>query len=206
MKKIMFIVLLVSSALFAQRQSLIEGEIESGGFGAPKINVTTFKGETGVLVGGYGGWLINHQLLLGGGGFGLVNQVKSRNEVQSYFDFDQQPYLNLGYGGGIIEYYFQPDQIMHTSVSLLIGAGGVSYRSDRDDLHLSTHGIFMGEQKADAFFVLEPGISGELNVAKHLKIGLSMSYRWVNGIDIYGLSNSDLSGVSAGLAFKFGSF
>ncbi|MGE5681539.1 MAG: hypothetical protein ACM34K_11745 [Bacillota bacterium] len=204
-RTVIFFLILFSAALFAQRKTLIEGEVENGGFGAPVVKLSPVKNKLGILIGGYGGWLINHKFLLGGGGFGLVNNIKANDDVQKFFSFTEQPYLELGYGGLILEYYFNPDEILHNSVSLLIGGGGFSYRGRNMDDGADRLGP-NSMHNADGFFVLEPGVSAELNVTKFMKISLSLCYRYVSGTDTYGIKDSDLSNVAAGVAFKFGKF
>ncbi|MGE5621141.1 MAG: hypothetical protein ACM3U0_01075 [archaeon] len=200
MKKVIMIVFLLSACTYAQRETVFEGDIDNGGFGAPVVKFTQVKGNFGVLAGGYGGWLINHQFLIGGGGFGLANEINGNGEVTNFFGFRYVPKLEFGYGGLILEYYHDPMKMIHWSVSVLIGGGGISYR-EGDFMEHSYNDI-----TPDAFFVLEPAISAELNVAKFMKIGLGAGYRYVTGVNMYGIKNSDLSNFSANLAFKFGKF
>jgi hypothetical protein len=63
--------------LNAQEQTLVgNGEISNGGFGGPVIKYTQIKNEPAILVGGRGGWIINHTFVIGGGGYGLANQIE----------------------------------------------------------------------------------------------------------------------------------
>ncbi|MCU7493837.1 MAG: hypothetical protein HF314_03660 [Ignavibacteria bacterium] len=200
MKKVILVFFLLSACTYAQRETVFEGDIENGGFGGPVVKFTEVKKSFGVIVGGYGGWLINHQFLVGGGGFGLANDILADEEVTDIFGFTERPRLNFGYGGLILEYYHDPMKLVHFSFSLLVGGGGVSYRE----------GIFMEhssrDNTPDAFFVLEPAVSGELNVAKFFKVGLGAGYRWASGINMPGVKNSDFSNFSINLALKFGKF
>lgn len=200
MKKLIIILFLFTTSIYAQRETVFEGDIDNGGFGGPVVKFTQVKGNFGVIVGGYGGWLINHQFLIGGGGYGLANDILADQQVTDIFGYTERPKLNFGYGGLMLEYYHNPMRLIHFSVSLLVGGGGISYRE----------GFFMehssGDNTPDAFFVLEPGISGELNVAKFFKIGLGASYRWASGVNMVGIKNSDLSNFSVNLALKFGKF
>lgn len=112
---------------------------------------------------------------------------------------DKDLYLVFGYGGLLLEYIIASRKLVHFSVHSLIGAGGVSYREkDFDDGDSNYDG--------DGFFVLEPGANLMLNVHKHVRIGVGGTYRYVSGVNYSGISNSDLSGVTAQLVFKFGSF
>ncbi|MGE5352867.1 MAG: hypothetical protein ACM3P0_12340 [Acidobacteriota bacterium] len=206
MKKIIIILFLLTTCIFAQRETVFESEIDNGGFGGPVVKMTQVKGNFGVIVGGYGGWLINHQFLLGGGGFGLANDIEAGKEVTGIPGSLNRPMLNFGYGGLILEYYFNPMKLIHYSVSLLIGGGGISYR-ERHFMEGSGSNADLDElYNPDAFFVVEPAVSGELNVAKFMKIGLGVGYRWTTGVNMVGINNSDLSNFSVNLALKFGKF
>lgn len=200
MKRIILLLFLLSACSYAQRETVFEGEMENGGFGGPVVKFTQVKGNFGVLVGGYGGWLINHQFLIGGGGFGLANDIRANTEVIEILGFADRPKLDFGYGGLILEYYLDPMKLMHWSVSLLVGGGGVSYR-EGDFMEHSWR-----DNTPDAFFVLEPAVSGELNVAKFFKIGIGAGYRFVTGVNMIGVKNSDLGNFSVNMAFKFGKF
>jgi hypothetical protein len=56
--------------VFAGDETLFSGNVEHGGFGGPVVKFTQIKDEFGVLVGGRGGWIINHSFVLGAGGYG----------------------------------------------------------------------------------------------------------------------------------------
>ncbi len=81
MKYVLFLLFVILTLpAFSQEQTLIgDGDIESGGFGGPAVKVTSINGETAVLIGGCGGWIINHTFVLGGAGYGLVTNVNAKN-------------------------------------------------------------------------------------------------------------------------------
>ncbi len=178
----------VAISAMAQEQTLISGKIESGGFGGPVLKVTEFRDQVGLMVGGRGGWIINHVLAIGGGGYGLTTNIDA--PVSGL-------YMDVDYGGGILEYIVLSDKAIHASVSALIGAGTVDYREQSGPVH---------PYSDDEFFVVEPCVELMLNVATFFRIGAGVSYRYVNGIDWEGLSDSDISGLSATVTFKFGKF
>ena len=195
------LMLLATGAVHAQEEeTLLGGGFESGGYGAPVVKFTTFKGEFAVMVGGYGGWLINHAFMLGGGGYGLVthHSVSEGNFTSSYPDLNR---IEFGYGGGMLEYIFAPKSVVHSTVSLLIGGGAVTLMESWSDPESWMHGY-----QADAVFVLEPSVNIELNVTSFFRVNAGGSYRFVNGVSMYGLTNKDLSGGSVNLALKFGGF
>ena len=174
----------------AQEQTLAGDGYHNGGFGGPVLKVTAFKGETGILVGGRGGWIINHTLILGGGGYGLVNRIPASTPGPA-----GEPYVDFGYGGVELEYVHQWDKLMHLSVGLLIGGGGVGYRWEEGS---------SGQSRG--FFTMEPWVNGNLNVTHFFRISVGVSYRWVTGSDSPAASDADLSGVAGILLLRFGSF
>ncbi|HVO72894.1 MAG TPA: hypothetical protein VMT35_02650 [Ignavibacteriaceae bacterium] len=204
MKKFLSILAIIffsEFSMFAQEETLIgNGEVTNGGFGGPVVKFTQIKGEPGVLVGGRGGWIINHTFVLGGGGYGLVNDIKADIPVYGIYS---QPFINFGYGGFEMEYIINSDQLLHFSVSTLIGGGGVSYRNNLWD---DNEDWGDWDSPHDAFFVFEPSANLELNIISFFRINAGISYRFISGVNFDDLKNKDLAGFSAVLTFKFGKF
>jgi hypothetical protein len=190
---IMLLVVILSYPAMAQDETLISGEVESGGYGAPIFKVGQINGTTGVFVGGQGGWIINHSFVLGGKGYGLANNVD--------IEGSQNLKLEFGCGGVLLEYIFSSDKLLHVGLNAMIGAGGAryvvkDYTNGYDDVNYTS----------SSFFVLEPGINLVLNVSSYFRIGAGATYRYVSGVEYEGLSNSNLSGATGEIVFKFGSF
>jgi hypothetical protein len=182
--------------LYAQEKTLVgTGEISSGGFGAPVIKYTQIYGEPALLVGGRGGWIIDHTFVLGGGGYGLVNEIGTDFNV-----YGHPAYIHFGYGGLELEYIIQSDEIVHFSIYSLIGAGGVNLSNDFDE---DWDG---DEYGSDSFFILEPAVNVEINVVSFFRINAGVSHRFISGVNYYQISNSDFDGFSGVLALKFGKF
>ncbi len=200
-----FAFVIINTSLYSQEETLIGNGIEHGGFGGPVLKFTQIKGELGIMVGGYGGWLINHQFMIGGGGFGLVNEIRASTEAEKEYSSGNKPlFVEFGYGGGMFEYILTPNKLVHFSINLLIGAGGVNYRynyrNENNDWYYTHRG-------SDAVFVLEPTMSVELNLISWCRTSIGAGYRYVSGInDLVGISNKDLSGISGNITFKFGTF
>jgi hypothetical protein len=191
---ILLIVVALAGPVLAQDETLFSGDLESGGYGGPLVQVTQMNGETGVLVGGQGGWIINHQLVLGGKGYGLANSIG----VEGADDLK----LEFGAGGFMLEYMMNPSKLVHFSIHSMFGAGAVRYVErdyDRDyDYDVDT--------SEDTFFIAEPGFNLVLNVTDYMRVGGGATYRYINGVNYETLTNSDLSGVSGQVFIKFGSF
>ncbi|MEX0684978.1 MAG: hypothetical protein WD267_09180 [Balneolales bacterium] len=200
-----FLVLLLSLASYTHAQeiqTLFDGEVSHGGFGGPEIKFDNINGDLGVWVGGRGGWIINfdavHALSIGGGGFGLTTE----HEVPDpeYEEGGMNYYAMTGYGGFILEYTNNSYKLIHPTVSVLIGGGGLMIR-DRDfeeieDINTSP----------DQYFVFEPTATLELNITDFFRIGLGASYRITSGINRAGFTDEDYSGINGKLSFKFGKF
>jgi hypothetical protein len=194
MKKIVFLLVIICAfSALAQEATLINGEIESGGFGGPVLKITTINGENAVMVGGRGGWIINHSLVLGGGGYGMVTDVKAKVSDSIH------QYIEMGYGGLELEYIASSNDLVHLSIGVLVGGGGIGYKYDNTDGYNSMH-------NKNAFFILEPALNANLNVTRFFRVAAGVSYRYVSGLKSAVSTNADLSGPSAVLTLKFGKF
>ena len=169
-----------------QQQTLLTGSTESGGMGGPVVKFTEVSNEFSLFVGGRGGWIINHTFLIGGGGYGLANDV----------DIDGSPPrrdIEFGYGGLELEYINSSDKLVHFTLWGLVGGGGLTTRS-------------YGFYESEAVFVLEGGANLMLNVTPYFRMGFGGGYRWVTDVDIAILSSAALSAPYGALTFKFGKF
>ena len=194
MKKILILlfVLLFSIALHAEEETLISGEVEHGGFGGFGFRATSLNGQTAVLSGGGGAWLINSKFFIGGSGYSnMSDDIKAPAGLA-----EDQVYLNINYGGVMLGYVFNPDKLYHVTVDALIGSGNVHYSQREGDQ----------DWDSDNFYFIEPSVNLELNVVEWFRFGIGASYRLVNDVEIQKLQNSDISGLSAGIFFKFGKF
>ncbi|MCD4813630.1 hypothetical protein K8S19_08060 [bacterium] len=182
--------------------SLFEGRITSnGGYGTAGYKPTRIDGETGHMIGGRGGWIINHSLMIGGAGYNLAD-----SQIQREFDGEMKK-LHFGYGGIELGYTFFSDQLIHLVVHTLFAGGGIGtldkVYADEDEDGNKKH---TWEGPVDTVFVVEPMIYAELNVTEWFRVCLGGGYRHVEGCELKGVSNQDLSGASAELLFKFGYF
>jgi hypothetical protein len=222
---IIILILIIPSIVFSQDkkdeknsnqpETLFGGEnYRSGGYGGPEIKYSKILDNGGLFIGGRGGWIVNSTFSLGGAGYFLVTSHKAYTSETSYTNWkgetitlDTNYYTRMGYGGIFMEYINSSDKVVHFTINTLIGAGWAgntlafdkSWGScdDCDDNWLDD---------GSAFFVFEPGIEVDINVTKFFRFGISGSYRFVSSLVLKNISNSDLSGPSANIIFKFGSF
>jgi hypothetical protein len=195
MKKLLICLLLFTALpVSAQEETLLKGKVESSGFGGPVVKFAEIENELSVLVGGRGGWIINHTFVIGGGGYGLVTENIERGRTIA----GNPILLTMGYGGLELEYIHNSNKLIHWSVLTLIGAGGVDEREKNDG--------YSDRVEGDAFFIFEPAVNLELNVATFFRLGVSGNYRFIAGADFRGIQNGDLAGPAGALTLKFGKF
>jgi hypothetical protein len=196
MKKSMLVVILMaaSTLTFAQEQTLVSGHVDHGGFGGTAFTLTQFAGETGILTGGHGGWIIDHVVFLGGGGYGLINEIPFGQS-----DSGEEQFLSFNYGGLELGFILGSDRLIHLTAHTLLGAGTVGYRYHDVDFENT-------DNASDLIYVIHPAVNVELNVMKFFRIGAGVNYRYVLGVDSGGLTNDDLGGLGATVMLKFGKF
>jgi hypothetical protein len=216
MKKYLYITFISLSTLcFSQKyldtndpkndevKSLLSKENDLNAFGAVDLKVGSFVDERGLLVGAYGGFIINRRYLLGVAGYGLVTNL----EFQGMVPNDPEPRtLNLhgGYGGVLIGATIAHKELIHISIPIVLGVGSFEV-TDKN---------FFSSNLADSeftiensiFFVLEPGIQLEFNITKYFRIGAGVTYRHISGTELMNVKDKDVSGTSGILSFRFGRF
>jgi hypothetical protein len=178
----------------AEPEVLIPGSARHGGWGGPIVQLSTVRNRGAVFVGGRGGWLVDGRFTLGGAGFGLANRVSAPPAVERP---GEELDLDMGYGGLWLEYTARPVRLLHVSFGALVGGGGLSLRWHDGGSYGS---------RSEAFFVTEPAVVAELNLARSVRLDLGAAYRFVVGVDMPGMSFSDVSGPSVVVAMKFGKF
>ncbi len=177
-------------------------EATHSGYAAPFVRFTTLNDEFSVFAGGRAGWIINDRYVLGISGCGLATMHK-RSEITDREDPEDLNF-GMGYGGVILEYYFFPNRLIHISVGALAGAGGYGLVSSDENADEDVdHGH---DGSGESFFVLEPELNLFLNVTKFFRIGIGGTYRYVNGVEKYGMKNNYLRDFSGQILLAFGWF
>lgn len=182
------------------RKTLINFKnITWGGYGALVFKYSKVGETYGTFGGAKISAILNHQLMLGIAGHGLLHPTRGLTIKDNYDG--QKPYIQFGYGGAMLEYLFLPDKLVSYSVGTLVGAGGFSFE-DKENVS--------GEEERDqpnyTFFVIEPEVNIHLNFAKYVRIGVGVSYRKTNGINSGNLSDKDFSNLNASIQLSAGWF
>lgn len=183
-----------------------KNSIESGGYGAFMMSLGRFNDQEALMVGARGGWIINHYLSFGLGGYGLTTPVHVSNS-----DYQEDLDLELGYGGFYIEPIIGSKYPVHVSIPILIGAGGASIQHYPDNTttgsSTSSEEFTLSIQiESDGFFILEPGINVEFNFTKFLRVAVGGSYLYIDNLDLENVSAKAMRGPAANFTIKLGKF
>lgn len=186
-----------------------KNSIESGGFGAIMLSLGRFNKQEALMVGARGGWVINHYLSFGLGGYGLTTPVRVSNP-----DYTKDLDLELGYGGFYVEPIIGSRYPVHISVPILIGAGGASIQYQPENTVGTTTSDDENDEnyvpsvrvESDGFFIIEPGINIEFNFTKFLRVAIGGSYLYVENLNLQNIRAKDMSGPAANLTIKLGKF
>lgn len=211
MKKLALLLALVTVVTFAiaqdnynndEIQTIFSKRKSNGGYGAFSLGYTQIDGKDAFISGGRGAFIFDHSFALGAGGFGFMNNL----------DYDPYPNdrnteysLAGGYGGVFIEPIIAGRMPVHVSIPVLIGMGGIGIvEHDYWGWDWYTHSG--AEFDYDLFFVLEPAVELEFNLARFFRTAAYVSYRYTSKIDLYETPEDVLRGLNFGLTFKFGKF
>lgn len=105
-------------------------------------------------------------------------------------------YADIRYGGLHLEYTANAHKAFHLSFPLQLGFGEIEL--DRED-----SGANFGEEK---FFVIKPGILGEVNIHPNIRFQAGVSYRLATEFTYQNLTASDISGLNFNAGLRVGIF
>ena len=159
------------------------------------------------------GVILNHHWTIGMQANGIGN---SRNLSYTNVHFNetdstwQNGKLGGGYGGVLFEYTLFPKSVVHVSFPLIIGGGYMFYYKEdhQTDHHHSNHNNnwHMTTYSHDYFFTVEPGIRIEINLAKMLRMGIKVSYRYSPDFKLPTVSTDLINQFTAGIDLRIGKF
>jgi hypothetical protein len=171
------------------------------GYGGINTSYSKIGDTNGYMAGGRGGVIINDSVVLGFAGMGLVyptdREEVTGNDYSGVFDT-----TSFGYGGFLMEYYFNPKDLVVFSAGTLIGGGGLLFYDDNADDDEDDDYNY----DYDNFFVVEPEVHVFINVTRFCRVGIGVSYRFTQGIDNGELKDKDFRGPSASAMVQFGWF
>jgi hypothetical protein len=182
-------------------QTIFSKRKSNGAYGAFSVGYSEIGGRDALVSGGRGAFIFDHSLAIGLGGYGFVNNLDYHSSGNNEFEYS----LAGGYGGIFIEPIIAGRSPVHLSFPILIGMGGVSlfenYGWDYWDQHHPTSSF-----GTDVFFVVEPAVELEFNLARFFRVAATASYRHTSKIELLDTSADALRGFNFGMVFKFGKF
>jgi hypothetical protein len=177
----------------------------NGGYGAFTVSYSNIGGYDALVTGGRGAFIFDHALAFGLGGYGFVNNLDYDYYHNGSNGTNRDLSLAGGYGGFIIEPIIAGKSPVHLSFPILIGGGGVAL--------VDMYGWeYWGQPQPgyeydyDAFFVIEPAVELEFNLARFFRLAAAVSYRHTSDIQLAQTEKDALRGFNYGLTFKFGKF
>lgn len=182
-------------------QTIFNGSLKSsGGYAALANKFTTIRGDYANLAGLYGGWYVNHRLMIGLGAAASTNNLRIPQHLST--DPNQRMTWQYGQFGLVTEYVVNSDKPLHVAFHMFGGAG-FTLQYQRDEWDHNGHDETSDE---NWFVVAEPGIQLEINLFRWMRLSPGISYRATFGSDGKGLDDSDLRGFSYNATVKFGRF
>jgi hypothetical protein len=185
--------------LCAQQEIPAKADHETRGFGGPVAKITSVNGKTALLLGGRGGWIFDHSLVLGGGIYTLANEIDA---APSTLPAEGPLDVDFSYFGLEAEYVFRSAEIVHYTLYGFLGIGAVRLLKDPGSFSKENTQV----QETNWTFVFEPAANVEVNVASWCRVMGGVSYRVTTGVTQVGLGNKDFTGLAASLTLKLGSF
>jgi hypothetical protein len=202
-----------ASAGQAQTPSTMQvTQLKNGWLGAPDVKFSRVNDDAATLVGGYGGWVTEGTLLVGGGGYWLANRSD---------DFE------MAYGGLVVEWLARTNHRIGFGARALVGGGtatlGLSYTDLYGNVPVPVDGRTMrfghrdhrpphgplppGDPTtlrylvSENFFVAEPQANMLVNLTSWMRINAGVGYRFTGGTSFL---EGRLNDVAATLAVQFG--
>ncbi len=171
----------------------------SGGFGAISFRSTSFRGETMVLAGLRGGWIINRTLGIGLEAHGIIPTAK-------YDDIDSEVDVVAlgGYGGMFLELIFFSNEVVHLTFPVSGGAGWMGYNVDFDEDNLPMPGEPLIDD--DIFWYVEPGASVEVNLSRSFRLSMGVSKRFTQDLELINTREDAFGKMNYFVTLKVGGF
>ena len=170
-------------------KSLIGKHKELTGFGNIDFRIGNLMESQVLIMGGYGGILINKNVMLGVAAYGLTTKVEFEG-VNPKSGVAKDLNLHGGYAGLLLGFKIWSKEIIHLSFPTVIGGG---------QLDVSDPGYFTNRPddsdytlESSAYFLFEPSALLEINISNHFRLGFGAGYRIVKGLNLENVEDSDM--------------
>ena len=161
-----------------------------GFFVAPSFGLTQMDGSTTSMFNIRGGINLKDKISLG------AYYNMSLNEIQPQSETLPNIYMDYWSIGGFAEYTLLSKKAVHLSFPLYVGFGEVEMDNENGDTGL-------GES---SFLQIEPSALLEVNLHKYVRFNIGAGYRFIEQMNYRNFNQSDISGLTGYVGFKFGLF
>jgi hypothetical protein len=176
-----------------QPPTVLHGKLDLGGYGAPEVRMSSVARTPALFAGAQGGLILGHQLIIGAAGYGLATEQTAPALLQPAGGGAK---LTIGYGGLRIAGIIASDRLVNFTVGALAGGGAVGSQVRGG----------AGTGLNDTFWILEPDATVDVNLAKQFRLSTGLAYRFVGGLDVSGMTATQIGGASLTISLKVGSF
>lgn len=178
-------------------RSLFSKENEIKGFGGVDMHVTDLYKERTLMLGAYGGAIINKHVMFGLAGYGIATENQFRGASGDMLNMEG------GYGGLYLGGIIFPNEVVHLAVPVLFGAGAL-HIVDKQYFPTALDKEYVLE--STALFVVKPSVQLEVNITQFLRIGVGASYRYIRGSDLRNISDDELTEWGGTFSVRVGRF
>jgi hypothetical protein len=204
----LIVLLLVFTIGYAQEdfktneiQTLFSNQKSLGFYGGFSMGYSQIDGKDALVSGGRMALIFNHATAVGIAGYGFVNDFDTYRWID---ESEVRHSIAGGYGGIFIEPILGGLKPIHVAFPVLFGVGGAGL------VRHYTPGFwdnpYYDSAEGDFFFIVEPAVELEFNLAKFFRTAATLSYRHTSNIELTGMDENVLNGLHFGLTFKFGKF
>ncbi len=175
-------------------KNLLHTPVHHGFYGALETKSASIgpSATNSLLTSAQAGWILNRKYVIGLKIGGLASRVKAPPLPQI-----NGLILIQNYGGLYLSYVHNSPKLVHLEIGSLFGLGQVFYR---DAEYRARY------KQIDAYLIIEPGVAVILNIVPGFRLGGGLSYRYTDRVNLIGLTDADLSGISVNLIAKIGKF
>ena len=205
----MFLLLTFASVLaFAQEEGgnseirTLSGQKGLGFYIAGTAGYSQIESKDAIIIGSRAALIFSHSTAVGLAGYGFFNNLGGY-----HWPVGTEPWYSLsgGYGGIFIEPIIAGSKPVHVSFPVLFGMGGAGLvRVTGNNTWEDPFDIDLPEN--DIFFIIEPAVDIELNLAQFFRTAITLGYRFTSNVELTGKTPDVLKGLHFGLVFKLGKF
>ncbi|MFW6371492.1 MAG: hypothetical protein ACOC10_09855 [Bacteroidota bacterium] len=209
MKKLLLLFFTAVTVLSVKGQEVKQQEIQTlfsnqkslGFYGSFSLGYSRIDGKDALVSGGRLGMIFNHSTAVGLAGYGFMNNLEnyqwSDNNVLQYS-------LGGGYGGIFIEPIIGGLNPVHIAFPVMFGLGGIARLRNYGQGYWEYP--YFDTPESDLFFIIEPAVELEANLARFFRTAVTISYRLTTDVELFDVTPDVLRGLHFGLVFKFGKF